>query len=274
MKRKLGRGLSALIPEEMTSETIDQVVKNQGTLRELSLDEIMPKEGQPRSVFDDEALNELKLSIEQHGVLQPILVREASGKYEIIAGERRYRAAKLAELEKIPAIVLDVDDATSAQLSLIENIQREDLNPVEEALAYQKILRELSWTQAELANRLGKSRTYITNSLRLLKLEENYLAALISGDITSSQARTLLSMEEKQREKYFQKLLKKETNVREMERATKKPEADIYKIDQENRLCEYFGTKVKIVPKKKGGTIQLEYYNADDLERIIQILMA
>ncbi|ERJ85079.1 putative stage 0 sporulation protein J [Peptostreptococcaceae bacterium oral taxon 113 str. W5053] len=270
-KKKLGRGLSNLIPAEMATATIEEVIKSSGNLKDLPIDRIHPKKDQPRTFFDESKLKELENSIREHGILQPILVRETEEGFEIIAGERRFRAGSNAQLKSIPAIVLDVDEETSAQLSIIENVQREDLNPVEEAVAYDNILRDFSWTQEELGKRLGKSRSYISNTLRLLKLETEYLEALKEGQITSSQARTLLAMESKERKKFYKKLCNKETNVREMEKAVKQKTINLYQKQIEEELCERFATKVRVTKKKQGGKIEFDFYSDDDLERVLEM---
>ncbi len=270
-KKKLGRGLSNLIPAEMATATIEEVIKSSGNLKDLPINRIHPKKDQPRTFFDESKLKELENSIREHGILQPILVRETEEGFEIIAGERRFRAGSNAQLKSIPAIVLDVDEETSAQLSIIENVQREDLNPVEEAVAYDNILRDFSWTQEELGKRLGKSRSYISNTLRLLKLETEYLEALKEGQITSSQARTLLAMESKERKKFYKKLCNKETNVREMEKAVKQKTINLYQKQIEEELCERFATKVRVTKKKQGGKIEFDFYSDDDLERVLEM---
>lgn len=270
-KKKLGRGLSNLIPAEMATATIEEVIKSSGNLKDLPIDRIHPKKDQPRTFFDESKLKELENSIREHGILQPILVRETEEGFEIIAGERRFRAGSNAQLKSIPAIVLDVDEETSAQLSIIENVQREDLNPVEEAVAYDNILRDFSWTQEELGKRLGKSESYISNTLRLLKLETEYLEALKEGQITSSQARTLLAMESKERKKFYKKLCNKETNVREMEKAVKQKTINLYQKQIEEELCERFATKVRVTKKKQGGKIEFDFYSDDDLERVLEM---
>ncbi len=270
-KKKLGRGLSNLIPAEMATATIEEVIKSSGNLKDLPINRIHPKKDQPRTFFDESKLKELENSIREHGILQPILVRETEEGFEIIAGERRFRAGSNAQLKSIPAIVLDVDEETSAQLSIIENVQREDLNPVEEAVAYDNILRDFSWTQEELGKRLGKSRSYISNTLRLLKLETEYLEALKEGQITSSQARTLLAMESKERKKFYKKLCNKETNVREMEKAVKQKTINLYQKQIEEELCERFATKVRVTKKKQWGKIEFDFYSDDDLERVLEM---
>lgn len=268
-KRKgLGKGLGALLPEIEEKEEISS--------SEIEVEKIHPRADQPRKEFDKDALENLKESILEHGVLQPILLRKAGEDYEIIAGERRFRAAKLAGLKKVPVLVKELEDQAVEEISLIENIQREDLNPIEEAEAYQQLLDKYTYTQQDLSDRLGKSRSYIANNLRLMKLDEKSKEHLRKGDITSSQGRTLLSIkDEKERQEYLDKLLNKTINIREMEKAARKKttvKEDPFKQDLENKLLEVFGTKVTITPKRKGGKIEIEYLSNEDLERIINIM--
>ena len=267
-KRGLGKGLGALLPEIEEKEETDST--------EVEISKIDPRINQPRKEFEKKALEDLKESISEHGILQPILVRKTEDRYEIIAGERRYRAAKLAGLKKVPVLVKELEDKAVEEISLIENIQREDLNPIEEAEAYQQLMDKYSYTQQDVSDRLGKSRSYIANNLRLLKLDDRSKEHLRKGDITSSQGRTLLSIkEEKERGEYLDKLLNKSINIREMEKAARKKttvKEDPFKRDLENKLLEVFGTKVTIVPKRKGGKIEIEYLSNEDLERIIDIM--
>ncbi|MDO5755221.1 MAG: ParB/RepB/Spo0J family partition protein [Tissierellia bacterium] len=260
----LGRGLGSLISRDMDRENI----------REIDMEKIMAREDQPRKFFDEDALEELQKSIEKYGVIQPILCREKQNKYEIIAGERRYRAAKMAGLKNIPVIVKNIDEKSLMEISLIENIQRQDLNPIEEALAYEDLREEFQYTQEELSEKLGKSRSYIANTIRLLRLDDETKSYLRDGQITSSQARTLLSIDDlKERNKYLHQLLKKETNIRRIEgRNRKKRIKNSYVKDLENRLIEHFSTKVGIRQKKKGGQIVIDYLSHDDLERILNLL--
>ncbi|MDO5648966.1 MAG: ParB/RepB/Spo0J family partition protein [Gallicola sp.] len=269
-KRKgLGKGLGALLPE------IEE--KDETSSLEIEVEKIHPRINQPRKEFDKEALENLKESILEHGVLQPILVRKVDEEYEIIAGERRFRGAKLAGLKKVPVLVKELEDKAVEEISLIENIQREDLNPIEEAEAYQQLLDKYTYTQQDLSDRLGKSRSYIANNLRLMKLDDRSKDCLRKGEITSSQGRTLLSIkDEKERQEYLDRLLDKTINIREMEKAARKKakvvKEDPFKQDLENKLLEVFGTKVTIVPKRKGGKIEIEYLSNEDLERIINIM--
>ena len=267
-KRGLGKGLDALIPQD----TYEEILKED--ISEVELSKIFPRKDQPRREFDEISINELKNSIVEYGIIQPLIVRKIDDNYEIIAGERRFRAASLANLEKVPVRILDVEDSLIQEISLIENIQREDLNPYDEALAYEKLMIEYGYTQQELSDKIGKSRSYIANTIRLLKLEPEIIEYLKNGDITSTQARTLLSIEDKnERFKMLEKLLLKQSTVRDVEKlTTRKRYIDIYQVELENRLIERLGTKVNLKPKRKGGKIEIVYTNNDDLERILEIL--
>ena len=267
-KSGLGRGLGALITGDDSKETQDPSY--------IDIERIVPRQDQPRKHFDDQALKELAKSIKEHGVIQPLLLSGKDGKFEIVAGERRFRAAKLAGLKEVPVVIKDLDDRTIKELSIIENIQREDLNPIEEAGAYKSLIDEYGMTQENLATRLGKSRSYIANSLRLLKLDTNIQQHLIDGKLTSSQARTLLSLKNPiERQEALKALLNKETNIRAIERKKKlrsKPEANMYVVDIERRLTESLEAKVNLRIRKKGGQIIINYFDDDDLDRIINIL--
>ena len=273
-KRKgLGRGLGSLIPQDSIEKSLmDSDLGSE--ILELDIEKIYSRHDQPRKEFDEESLFELKESIEEFGIIQPIIVRKVDSEYEIVAGERRYRASLLANLKKVPVRIIDATDKEIMEMSVIENIQREDLNPYEEATAYEELLRTYNYTQEELAKRLGKSRSYIANTIRLLKLDPKILEYLKQGDITSTQARTLLSIQdEKERFKMLEKLLQNKSSVREVEKKTtnKRPK-DIYKVEIEERLVDFFGTKVNLKPKKKGGKIEILYMSNEDLDRILEIL--
>ena len=270
MKKKgLGRGLSSLLKEEdfITDEN----------LLTVDLDKLKAREDQPRKNFDDDSLEELANSIKADGVIQPIVVRKVGDKYEIIAGERRFRASKLAGLEKVPIIVKNVSDRKARELALVENIQREDLNPIEEAISLKTLMEEYKLTQQELSNIVGKSRSYIANNLRLLNLSDYIKDYLIRGELSPSQGRTLLSLEtEEERKKYLDKLLVKEVNIRDVEKKAKQSKnktEDIFIKDICERLTEVLDAKVKIHEKKKGGQIEISYLNEADLQRIIDSLM-
>ncbi len=270
MKKKgLGRVLSSLLKEEdfITDEN----------LLTVDLDKLKAREDQPRKNFDDDSLEELANSIKADGVIQPIVVRKVGDKYEIIAGERRFRASKLAGLEKVPIVVKNVSDRKARELALVENIQREDLNPIEEAISLKTLMEEYKLTQQELSDIVGKSRSYIANNLRLLNLSDYIKDYLIRGELSPSQGRTLLSLEtEEERKKYLDKLLVKEVNIRDVEKKAKQSKnknEDIFIKDICERLTEVLDAKVKIHEKKKGGQIEISYLNEADLQRIIDSLM-
>ena len=270
MKKKgLGRGLGSLLREEdfITDEN----------LLTVELNKLMAREDQPRKNFDDDSLEELANSIKADGVIQPIVVRKVNDKYEIIAGERRFRASKLAGLEKVPVVVKNVTDRKARELALVENIQREDLNPIEEAISLKTLMEEYKLTQQELSDIIGKSRSYIANNLRLLNLSDYIKEYLIRGELSPSQGRTLLSLEtEEERKKYLDKLLVKEVNIRDVEKKAKQSKnknEDIFIKDICERLTEVLDAKVKINEKKKGGQIEISYLNEADLQRIIDSLM-
>lgn len=270
MKKKgLGRGLSSLLKE-------DDFITDENLLT-VDLDKLKAREDQPRKNFDDDSLEELATSIKADGVIQPIVVRKVGDKYEIIAGERRFRASKLAGLEKVPIVVKNVSDRKARELALVENIQREDLNPIEEAISLKTLMEEYKLTQQELSDIVGKSRSYIANNLRLLNLSDYIKDYLIRGELSSSQGRTLLSLEtEEERKKYLDKLLVKEVNIRDVEKKAKQSKnktEDIFIKDICERLTEVLDAKVKIHEKKKGGQIEISYLNEADLQRIIDSLM-
>ena len=270
MKKKgLGRGLSSLLKE-------DDFITDENLLT-VDLDKLKAREDQPRKNFDDDSLEELANSIKADGVIQPIVVRKVGDKYEIIAGERRFRASKLAGLEKVPIVVKNVSDRKARELALVENIQREDLNPIEEAISLKTLMEEYKLTQQELSDIVGKSRSYIANNLRLLNLSDYIKDYLIRGELSPSQGRTLLSLEtEEERKKYLDKLLVKEVNIRDVEKKAKQIKnktEDIFIKDICERLTEVLDAKVKIHEKKKGGQIEISYLNEADLQRIIDSLM-
>ena len=259
----------------------------------VKLSRIQPDPDQPRKNFDEEKLNELAESIRTYGMISPIVVKKRGALYEIVAGERRWRAARIAGLKEIPVVIKEIDEKTSRELSIIENIQRDDLNAVEEARAYQSLIEEYGLTQEEVAARVAKNRSTITNSLRLLKLEPEILTLLQDGKITQGHARALLAVEDPElRKKIAEKCTKENLSVREIETLVKldklskakkekksSPEAQelrrlkvIYK-DLERKMKTKLGTKVSIVPKNtERGTLEIEYYSQDDLDRIFMIL--
>lgn len=275
-KRGLGKGLGALIPENEEKED--------SSIIEIKLTDIEPNEKQPRRAFDDEALTDLSESIKEHGVVQPIIVRKLGNGYQIIAGERRWRASRLAGNRTIPAIVKDCSNLEVMELALIENLQREDLNSIEEALAYKSLIEEYKMTQEEISKQIGKSRPAIANSLRLLQLPQAIKDMIAIGKISQGHARALLSIEgEKKQLEIAKKIIEEQLNVRQIEKmakAKRKEEkteelVNDYKIEirqLEERLKAALGTKVIIQHKKDKGKIEIEYYSNEELDRIIEIL--
>lgn len=287
-KRGLGKGLDSLISAEAVKSTKKDETAQAETF--VKITKVEPNREQPRKNFDEDALQELADSIKQYGLLQPILVQDRKEYYEIIAGERRWRAAKLAGLKEVPVIIKDYTDREIMEISLIENIQREDLNPVEEALAYKRLLEEFHLKQDELAERVSKSRTTITNSMRLLKLCDYVQQMIIDGKLTTGHARALISIENEEQQKQLAEQIFDETlSVREVEKRVKellnpkekkakKEEIPkniqyIYE-DVENKLKEKLSRKVAINAKGKNGTgkIEIEFYSNDDFDRLIEAL--
>ena len=282
-KHGLGRGVDSLFAAN-PGKTEKKEGGEEAKLLKISLIQANPS--QPRKRFSDEELKELSESIKQFGVIQPLLVKKQGPIYEIIAGERRFRAAKLAGLTEVPVLVRSYDEKLSREVSIIENIQREDLNAVEEALAYQSLISEYDLSQEELAERLSKKRTTITNSLRLLKLEEEILNYIREGKLKEGHGRALLAIPEgKKRLALARECVEKKLSVREVEKRSqeqtvqkkkKKPLSgqlsSIFK-DLEEKMRENLGTKVKIIPKNENkGKLEIEYYSKEDLERIYILL--
>ena len=269
-KGGLGRGLDALFA--------DNAVEEQGKVVTLRISEIEPNRDQPRKTFDEAALADLADSIAQHGVLQPLLVRPlARGGYQLVAGERRWRASRLAGLTEVPVVVREMSDQEAAELALIENLQRQDLNPMEEALGYRTLMEQYGMTQEEAARAVNKSRPAVANALRLLNLPEELAEMVRDGKISAGHARTLLSFEtaEEQAEA-AQAVIKQDLSVRALEkmakasRSTKRPERAIRHRDSlfdevEIVLTEQLGRKVRVLDKGEGGLLQLEFYSKDDL---------
>lgn len=282
--RGLGKGLDSLIP---TIETPKKSAKKEEKVVEnvLNITKVEPNREQPRKKFDEDALMELADSIKQYGVLEPILVQPRGDYYEIISGERRWRAAKIAGLKEIPVVIKNLTDQEIAEISLIENIQREDLNPIEEALAYKRLLDEFHLKQDELAEKVSKSRTAVTNSMRLLKLTEEVQQMVVDDMITTGHARALLAVEDGELQYTLaQRIFDEKLSVREVEKIVKnmsKPEKQkkTKKVDESMQviyskisedLKAKLGTKVSIVPKEDGsGKIEIEFYSHDELDRII-----
>lgn len=281
MKRVLGQGLDSLFSQTMQDNGTDEV-KDEVRMIKTSL--IEPRRDQPRKVFDREQLQALSASIAEHGIIQPIIVTEGkNGYYSIIAGERRWRAAKLANLTEMPAIVRSYDEIQIAEVALIENLQREDLNPIEEAMGYKTLMEKFGMTQDRVSERVGKSRSNVANMLRLLSLEDEIKELLSMGELTVGHARALLSAPGgKTRIEMARKIISSEMNVRQTEQlvktglSDKKPEKKITKEstypDVEKQLSEKYGSKIRIKGSKK-GKIEIEYYSVADLTRIVDELL-
>ena len=300
-KKGLGKGLGAIFGEDVLKENKEETEKKakakaeeemdeKGRILMLKLDLVQPNKEQPRKTFDEEKINELAESIKNYGVLQPLLVQKNDSFYEIIAGERRWRAAKAAGLKEVPAVLKEYSKQEAMEISLIENVQRADLNPIEEALGYRQLIDEFGLTQEEIAVRVAKSRTAITNTMRLLKLDEQIQNMLVQGVITSGHARALLSLEDTQMQlKAAKEILDKKLSVRETERLVKRLQKEasgekkeekkkdetlalIYQ-DLEDRMTSVMGTKVSIHNKDKNkGRIEIEYYSEAELERIVEMI--
>ena len=281
MSRKaLGRGLKALIPEAEEQE---------GQVRLIPIDQVDRNEEQPRKYFDEEQLDELRESIETHGVLEPIIVRPVKGRYEVVVGERRWRASQLAGLKSIPAVVRSLSDKETMEIALVENLQREDLNPLEEAEAYRRLMVEFDLTQEEVAARVGKKRSTIANRLRLLELDEEIRLEIETGRLSAGHAKVLLGVPDKaMRSKLARRVIEEGLSVRALEEATKEQEAtvegqpratkrralrvDPLLQDVEDRLQRSLGTKVRVVQNGKRGRIEISFYGPDDMERLIEVL--
>ncbi|REJ22649.1 MAG: chromosome partitioning protein ParB [Bacillaceae bacterium] len=278
MARGLGKGINALFANiELNKEEVVQDIK---------IGDLRPNPYQPRKTFDPGSIEELKQSILQHGILQPLIVRKSIKGYEIVVGERRYRAAKEAKLKTVPAVVKELTDEQMMEIALLENLQREDLTPIEEAKAYQSLLEHLNITQEELAKRLGKSRPHIANHLRLLSLPPFVQTLISEGKLSMGHGRTLLGIKKKEKLEYLvNKILKENLNVRQVEqlvqqmnesvsRETKKKieKKDAFIREQESFLREKFGTSVSIKQQKKKGKIEIEFFSKEDLVRILELL--
>jgi len=284
----LGKGLGALIPDDSEN---DEILNDDGTTQRRSalipINLIKPNEGQPRKNFDEEKILQLSESIKEHGIIQPIVLKRDGSNYTIVAGERRWRAAKAAGFKEVPAIVMNLTDKQVIEISLIENIQRQDLNPIEEALAFKKLIEEFSFTQEELSRRIGKSRTSLTNSMRLLNLDKRVQDYLIDGVISEGHGRTLLGISDFETQyNTAQKIIDDSLSVRETEKlinimnnkpikpkvVNEKNDSNPYINDIKNRLEERFDTKIVVLNKNNKGRIEIEYYSSEDLQRILEIL--
>ncbi|MGP7819557.1 ParB/RepB/Spo0J family partition protein [Niallia sp. 01092] len=278
MAKGLGKGLDAFFPS-MKAE-------KEEVIQEISIKELRPNPYQPRKVFEKKAIEELKASILEHGILQPIIVRKSIKGFEIVVGERRYRAAKEAKLEVIPAVVRELSEQQMMELAVLENLQREDLSPIEEAHAYQLLMKKLKITQEELSKRLGKSRPHIANHVRLLSLPSSIQENISNGTLSMGHGRALLSLKNKDKlSLVVEKVIKEGLNVRQLEhfiqqmnenvsretKNEKKETKSVFIKEQESYLRERFGTTVHIKQTKNKGKIEIEFFSEDDLERLLEL---
>ncbi len=298
IKRGLGRGLGALMQDSQSRsaagiDTAKNNAKTDGeTVKKVPLSKIMKSPLQPRREFDPEALADLVSSVKEHGVLQPLLVRENGKNFEIIAGERRFRASTEAKLEEVPVIIIEADDRKVLEIALIENLQREDLNPIEEAEGYRDLQQKFNLTQAEISKRVGKGRATVANVIRLLELDDFCRQQLSSGTISTGHAKVLLSVEnEEERGKLTKRILQEGLSVRALEkiiedskRPDKKPRAfksdlpEAFVNDLSDKLHQHFGTGIRLNPtktlangKKTKGSIEIDFYNNEDLHRLLNL---
>jgi ParB family chromosome partitioning protein len=286
-KRKLGRGLDSIFGANV-EQFLDEIEENSKEVPgrkevEISIDEIRPNPYQPRKEFDEKGLEELASSIKEHGIFTPLLVRKSIKGYDLITGERRLRAAKMAGLDRVPAIQVDFTDDEMMEIALLENVQREDLNPIEEAMAYEQLVQKLGYTQEKLAERVGKSREYCANMMRLLKLPESVKQMVIDKKLTMGHVRPLLALkDEDQMEEAAEEIRTKKMSVREVEKYVRgitagetpvhKPkkvkEKDPLIADLENRMSEKYGTRVELTGKE----IRIHYTDTEDLNRLLEIM--
>lgn len=276
MAKGLGKGINALFPGESVSES--------EKINQISISQLQTNPYQPRKIFDEAALQELSESIKEHGILQPIVVRKVGNQFELVVGERRFRAAKLAKMKEVPAIVKDLNDQQMMELAILENLQREDLTPIEEAEAYQKLMEALSLTQEQLAFRLGKSRPHIANHVRLLALPEPVRQMISDKKLTMGHGRTLLGLRAKKLIlETAEKVVKENMNVRQLEnlvqrlnedvpRETNEKKKDLFIEEKQSELRDRFGTNVQIKKSKNKGKIEIEFFSEEDLERILELL--
>ena len=272
-KHGLGRGLSSLIPEGNEEEN---------SIQKVSLNKIKPNIEQPRKIFNQEKIIELALSIKEHGIIQPLVLKKDEDNYIIIAGERRWRAAKYLNIKEVPAVIMEISDMELLQVSLIENIQREDLNPIEEAIAYDKLINQFNLTQEELSEKVGKSRPSIANSLRLLNLDKRVRDFIIQELLSEGHGRAILGLKDTENQyRAAKKAVENKLSVRETERLVKNfdiakevkvSEESPFMKDIKSKLEGYFGTKVSFNSNKNRGKIEIEYFSSEDLERILNLL--
>lgn len=283
LKKGLGRGLDSLFGDNDYADRV-QVEERIETESEIEIEKIFPNPNQPRKIFDEQGLNELADSIKIHGVIQPLIVTKRDDGYMIIAGERRWRASKIAGLLKVPAIVKDYSDQKVSEISLIENLQREDLNPIEAAKAIKKLMSDYNYTQEKVAERLGKSRPAITNTLRLLSLNRDIIEMIMNGVLSAGHARALLAIEDEQGQLKLAKLaVEKQMSVRDLESAVKKyltpkaepkpaPEPSLELKELIYDMQRVFATKVTALGNEQKGRIYIDYFSRDDLDRIVELI--
>ena len=279
--KRLGKGLRALIPDIPAEDTEERI----SSIHEIEVRRIKPNPFQPRENFDETALENLKNSIAEKGIIQPVTVRKVDDGYELIAGERRLRAITALDFDKVPAYVFEVDsDEEMLELSLIENIQREDLNPIDIAKGYNKLLTDCNLTQDQVSKRVGKERSTVANFLRLLKLPAHIQESMRRGDLNMGHGRALITIEDKElQNKIWKKIVKDKISVRDVEKLAKKSvtkneksgkveDKPYYIVEAEEKMRMFLGTQVRVKAGKKGGTIEIEYYSDTDLERLLELL--
>lgn len=279
-RTSLGKGLSALLSEPFESE----INISEHQLIDVDLNQITPNELQPRKSFNQDDLKVLAQSIADHGVLQPLILRPYKSGYEIIAGERRWRAAKLAKLDVVPAIVMNPEEQKLYEIALIENMQRVDLNAIEEGIAYRSLIEKFDMTQEEVASVVGKSRSYVTNTMRLLALSNATKNALVDKKISAGHAKILVGLDEQRQKLLVDRVINEQLSVRQLEKATKDKQNSTFKGPDNQpdklylkpfakKLTDYLGTKVKFLQKNNSKSIVIDFYDEDDLERIIELII-
>jgi ParB family chromosome partitioning protein len=273
-ERGLGRGLEALLSSDLGFDETQEVTQ-------IEVDEIVLRKEQPRKRFDDKSLRELADSIKEHGLLQPLIVRPRQDGFELVAGERRWRAAQMAGLKQVPALLREMDDVQAAEVSLVENIQRDDLSAIEEAMAYKYMMDNYGYTQEVLAEKLGKSRSHIANMVRMLALPEQVLTMLESQEITAGHARAILSLPGSTEQiAAAEEIVAGRLSVREAEKKARsiikrkrvEKKRDPVIVELEERMESFFSSRTKVLQKGRGGTIEISFYSLEDLERIVEII--
>ncbi|MEA4816116.1 MAG: ParB/RepB/Spo0J family partition protein [Lachnospiraceae bacterium] len=280
---KKGLGSKGLGMEALINTQINELKDVPGNTIEVDINKIEPNSGQPRRRFEEEKLTELAASIKEYGIIQPIIVRKENDYYKIIAGERRWRAAKIAGINKIPIIIKDINEKEAFELALIENLQRADLNPIEEAEGYRRLINEYGFTQEALAQKIGKNRTTITNALRLFNLDPRVMNFVIENKISSGHSRALLALPATVQFELAEKIIEEDLSVRAVEAIVKRELENTKIVDKnkpkptylssiEKELMSILGTKVSIINGRKKGKIEIEYYSDKDLERILELV--